>query len=182
MKKALLFNIICFLLVACGTKITDDQVKKLDQLTQRVDSSVDILINQIDSNKVVELTDEFFMKKSFFENEMKDTIDRATIFIIDNYMRSKKSMEYIRMNFAPLIQEAKTMQLQISDLKHDIDNRLIDQEQFEKYYDLENRNSLELESAVEQIKSIYLKMNEELVKKNPQIDSIINVYNKKVDA
>ena len=116
MKKAIFFNLIGLILVSCGPKITKEQAKKLDQLSAKIDSSVNILINEIDSSRLIQFSNDFFKRKAFFENEMKDTIDRETIFIIDDYMRSKKAMKYVQLNLAPIIQEARIMKDQIQDL------------------------------------------------------------------
>jgi len=181
MKKYLII-IIASLLVACGPKISAEQSEKLENLTLKVDSAVDILTNTIDSNRLITLTSDYLNKQSFFENDMKDTVDRETIFLIDEFMRDKKAIKYLSANYGPFMNEAKAMKEQLQDLKLDIDNRLVDQEQFKKYYDLENNNFLELDNAVKTIKDVYLRVDSELVRRTPKIDSIINAYNLKSDA
>lgn len=182
MKKAFLLSGISLLLVACGAKISKEQSTQLEQLSTNVNASVAILMNDIDSSRLVEMSNEFFANRAFFQNVMNDTIDTETIFIIDDYMRNKKAMEYIKTNFIPIRLEAQSMQQQILDLEHDVENGLVEQEQFDKYYELESRNFEQLERAINQINSIYLRIDTELVQKAPKIDSIINAYKAKMDV
>lgn len=182
MKKQLtLCSLIALFAVSCGPKISTENQSKMDELTLKIDSSVDILMNQIDSSRMVELTDDFFMKQSFFENDMKDTVDRATIFLIDEYMRNRKSITYLRANYEDFLLEAKTMQKQLKDLKHDVDARLVDDEQFKKYYELEYNNFLQLDEAVNTVRDVYLRIDTQLVDLTPKMDSIIKAYKAKVN-
>ncbi len=180
MKKIFFLTFLCCGLLACGPKITSEQVRQLDELEAGVDSAVALLMNEIDSTTVFNLTNSFFKDREFFQNEMNDTLDTKTIFFIDKYMGYKKSMQFLQLNYRSIAKESLIMQKQIKDLRHDVENRLVDESRFVKYYELEFSNFTQLQEASKQIGNIYNKSSAELAEMRPKIDSIVTAYKSKI--
>ncbi len=140
--KKLTFVLLSSLLffAACSSKINDEQQKRLDTITDRVDS-ITTAVNELDSTPLETMVRDFFEKKEFIQNGMKDTVPYSLIFKLDNFVQLRKGMGFIRNEFSMIKREANLMNSQIEDLNHDVDNGLVEEDQFERYFELEKKNS-----------------------------------------
>jgi predicted nucleic acid-binding Zn-ribbon protein len=82
-------------------------------------------------------------------------------------------MGFITSKYATLKEEAITMQLQLKDLTQDVENRLVDEEHFEKYYTLEKENYIQLKDAVSQYEKAYIVSMRRYNSMKTKVDSII---------
>lgn len=164
--------IILVFIIGCGPKINQEQQEKLKDLSLSVDSSVEIL-TQVDSANLMQMGKQFFEMKEFLLNEMNDTIKRETVFYLDSFISLKKPMAFITTKYTSLKEEALTMQQQMKDLSQDVENRLVDEEHFEKYYTLEKENYIQLEDAVAQYKKAYKVSTRRFNTMKTKVDSII---------
>lgn len=176
MKKIyFLFILACIFLSSCGPKINQKQKQKLEQLTQSVDS-VAVVVNAIDSAELISRVSDFFAKKNYVQNEMKDTLERETIFMLDAFVQLRKGMGYLQEQYIPIREEANIMQQQLIDLNHDVENRLIDEKKFDKYYQLEKDNFEQLFLAAGRLNEVNQKTLKAYNERLPKIDSLINAY------
>lgn len=180
MRKMIIPAVIGYFLLSCSPKINSEQANRLDALEAGVDSAVNILVQEIDSSAAMELANNYFRDREFFLEKMKDTLDTKTIFLIDKYMSYKKAMRYLQSNYHSYLKEALIMQQQMKDLRHDVEKRMVDEEYFEKYYELEHANYKQLQKAAQQIGTIYQKSSTEIAEIKPRIDSIITAYKSKI--
>ena len=173
MKKYFSIPLVIILFtVACGPKINQEQQEDLNDLSLKVDSSVELL-TQVDSANLMQMGNEFFKMKDYLTEEMNDTIKRETVFYLDSFISLKKPMGYITSKYATLKVEALTMQQQLRDLSQDVENRLVDEEHFEKYYNLEKENYIQLADAVSQYEKAYIVSMRRYNSMKTKVDSII---------
>jgi len=175
----LLFGALLFL-SSCGPKINKTQQEELNVLTGRIDSIVNG-INDIDSVALEKMVVDFFEKKDFIQNDIKDTIGPDIIFTLDAFMRLRKAMGFFQKEYSAIKQEANTMQIQMEDLNHDVNKRLIEEKQFEKYYVLEKENFDNLNRASTQLFNVFKRTNKSYHEQLPVIDSIIDSYKSKMN-
>lgn len=165
--------VILLFTVSCSPKINEQQQESLNELTLKVDSSVAILA-AIDSAEIMQMGNEFEKMKGFLLNDIKDTLSPETVFYLDSFVNLKKPMAFITSKYVPLKKEAITVQQQMKDLKQDVDNRLVDEEHFEKYYRLEEENYNKLNDAVGQFNKAYNVSKRRYSNMKPKVDSIIS--------
>lgn len=164
-----------FLLVACSPKINKDQQARLEAITDRVDSIAEA-INDIDSLALEQKLREFFEKKEFIQNGLKDTVPYDLIFKLDEFVQLRKHMGFIQKEYSMIKREANLMNAQIEDLNHDVNNSLIEENQFERYYELEKKNSEQLKAASDQLFFNIRRVDEKYPELVPLVDSIIDSY------
>lgn len=165
--------VILLFTASCGPKINEKQQESLNELTLKVDSSLAIL-TAIDSAEMMQMGSDFEQMKFFLLNDIKDTLSPATVFYLDSFLNLKKPMAFITSKYSPLKQEGLIIQQQMKDLKQDVENRLVDEEQFEKYYTLEKENYSKLHEAVGQFNNAYNVSRRRYTNMKPKIDSIIS--------
>lgn len=175
--KFLLFSGICTLLIACGPSINDQQWKQLKQLTKDVDS-VHHIISQVDSSEILEIIKGFKERRNYIINEMSDTLSPETIFYLDTFLVMKKSILFFESQYFPILEESSIMKAQIKDLTTDASNRLIEEERFQSYYELEQDNFMKLLNVSEAISRKYNIINRKYYNMLPKVDSIISATRK----
>ncbi len=180
MKNSFLVACSVFFLFSCNTLINEDQHKKLDTLSFKVDSSLQVL-NDIDSSKIAIMNQGYLSSKDYLLDSLKDTVDNKTIFFLDSFMRLKKPIGFLMTKYSPLKREAQLIQVQILNLGKDVQNKHVDEEHFENYYLLEKANYLQLEDAVIQITRVYNTSLSQYDRMKPKIDSIIIQSKSKVN-
>jgi hypothetical protein len=167
------------ILSSCTKNLTEEQNQKLNALGLQLDSTLSSL-NEIDSAKTFDSSENYFENLNFIQNEMTDTIDRETTFFIDKYYSLRKDFKLFKTNYSKVRKEIAVTRTQLANLKHDGDNGLLQEGQFDKYYHLESNNIILImetvngvTKAVEQILPAYEKMN-------TKIDSIVNSSKQKM--
>jgi hypothetical protein len=127
------------LLSSCTKSLTEEQTLRLNSLDLRLDSTL-ISLNEIDTAKINAVAIHYFENLDYIQHKMTDTIDRETTFFIDKYYSLKKGYHLFQKDYPKVLKEIAITKTQLENLKHDGDNGLIEDEQFEKYYHLESNN------------------------------------------
>lgn len=180
-KIALFGSIVALLFLAsCGPKITKEQEERLNELTANIDS-IASQIATIDSVKSQKMTSDFFAKKNYLQIKMTDTISRDILFKLDEFVQLRKGMGYLQGEYSGIAAEAKIMQQQMEDLNHDVESGLIEEKQFEKYYELEKTNFDKLKFAAERLVDVNERMHPAYNKQVVFIDSLINAHKAKLN-
>jgi len=173
MKVFFIPLLICSLvLVACGPKINDNQQKQLKKLTEQVDS-ITKTINAIDSAKLITMTSNFFERKEYVQNNLVDTVDKKTLFKLDDFIQLRKGMGYLATEYSSVKSETNIMSQQIEDLNHDVDKGLIEEKQFNRYIGLELENFKQLQPAAGRLIAINENMKNQYNSKVGLVDSLI---------
>ena len=171
--KLFLFLIPCFLLFACGPQINEQQQKQLTQLTKDVDS-VHAVISAIDSAEALEMVKGYMERRNYLLQEMKDTLSPDIIFYLDTFLTMRKSMQFFESQYFPILEESRIVKTQLRDLNTDVSNRLVDENRFASYYQLEQDNFMKLLNVSSEISRKYKVISVRYEKMLPTVDSIIN--------
>lgn len=171
---------ILFFISGCGPKITPEQQEKLETLSRELDSTAKV-IQKPDSIKIKKISDYYHSTRKYITKEMDDTLDRETLFYLDTFLVLKKVVRFFDNQYFPILRETEEMQKQINDLKHDINEGLIDEKRFEEYYQLEQDNFLKLKNVSSEVDRFYQLMLGKYQRMSPKIDSIINATKAKTN-
>lgn len=178
MKNALILLSLPLFLMACRPGIEEAKLAQIDSLQQVLDSSQQ-KVNAMDSVKMMNYARHYFENLDYIKNRFSDTIDTETAFFIDKYYGMRKAMKLMQKQYSINVDELKITQEQLKNLKHDAENGIIENQQFEEYIELESRNIDQIKSGVNRISNAYdhnIALYEEM---NARVDSIIAEDKKK---
>ena len=82
-------------------------------------------------------------------------------------------MKLIRSTYARTAKEIRTTDERLDNLMHDLENGLIEEEQFQQYHQLESNNVAMIEESVGDIVYAYETVQPMYDEMNPRIDSLI---------
>ncbi len=175
MKYSFAFVILVSLFVSsCAPKISTEKQEQLNELSLRADSSLQEL-NSLDTAKAFANASHFWENVNFIQNKMTDTIDVNTAKTIDRYYALRKAFKLFQANYSKSLKEMELCKKQIQDLNHDVNNDIVDETQFDRYYHLESNNIVLAEEAVNEVLraiNTILPIYDTL---NPKIDSILAI-------
>lgn len=167
-----LLYISTIFLFACQASINDKQREELNYIQDLIDSS-GYYITSIDSVFAIDATKNFNSNIYYIKNKMVDTLDNNTMLFIDKYYGLRKGFRKLGEKYLGTVAEFKISREQIENLKHDINNGLVEPNQLDQYLELEKKN---IELVFESSKTI-ARVNKSLVplynQMNPKIDSLI---------
>jgi len=174
-KAKLLIGILpgLFFLMSCGSKISSKQEQKLSELRSELDSTYEA-ISSLDSATIRKISNYYHEKRNYITKEMDDTLEPETLFYIDTFLVIKKVIRFFDNQYFPILEEARTMKKQLRDLEHDVENGLVNEEQFEDYFQAEQDNFLKLKNVSSDIDRLYKTMTGKYNRMSPKIDSIVN--------
>lgn len=175
----ILFAIIGFL-SSCGPKINSTQQEQLANLTDSI-STITSSLNSLDSAALSQLTEQYFERKNYIQNEMTDTLVSHVIFKLDSFLVLRKGMTFIRKEYSKIKREANIMEEQLTNLNHDVSKRLVEENQFNRYYELENTNLQELKTASSKLLSVIKFSKKNYFEMEEDIDLIISTYKAKLN-
>ncbi len=174
-----LFYLTIILLFACKPSMSDKQKEELNNIEVLIDSS-EYYLSSIDSIFAIEATNNFNSNVNYIKNDMVDTLDNDIMLFIDKYYGLRKGFRKLGEKYLGTMAEFKISNEQIENLKHDINNGLVEPNQLDQYLELEKKN---IELVFESSKTI-AKVNKNLVplyeKMNPKIDSLIEASKAKL--
>ncbi|MEX2380659.1 MAG: hypothetical protein WD530_07935 [Vicingaceae bacterium] len=172
MKNALILLSLPLFLMACRPGIEEAKLAQVDSLQTVLGSSQQI-VNAMDSAKMMDYASHYFENIDYIKSTFNDTIDNETAFFIDKYYGLRKAMKLMQKQYQSNVEELKTIQQQLKDLKHDAKDGLLEEKQFDDYLRLEAENVRTVQGFVSQLQKAYevsIPMYEEM---NPSIDSLI---------
>ena len=170
------FNIIVFFfavsLVACSPQADPAKVEKVNELQSRIDSSK-MAFAKIDSTTGVGSAMQYNLNVQYLKTEYRDTVTEETARFVDRYYSLRKAMKLIRSTYARTAKEIRTTDERLGNLMHDLENGLIEEDQFQQYHQLESNNVALIEESVGDILYAYETVQPMYDEMNPKIDSLI---------
>jgi len=168
---------ILVLLTACNRTDFTTEVKKIDSLMVELDSAI-ALYNSIDTIGFPEISQSFSENTAFVQKiytDRNDTMPRDVAMLMSDYRELKKPAKGFLVKHKSIGEELDFTQKQLEDLKHDLENNLLDS----NFVDRMLVDELEAVQTVEGSVAS-LKLSSEFTKKKyaemePQIDSLIYV-------
>lgn len=169
--KLLSISLLVFL-TACQPAIDQAKVAKIDSLQQSIDSSQQMLA-QLDTTMMFNYANHYFDNINYIKSTFNDTIETETAFFIDKYYGMRKTMKLMQSQYHDNAEELQITKQQLSDLKHDAEEGLLEEKQFDKYLELESENVLKVKSLTNQLVDAYEATIPAYDEMNPKIDSLI---------
>lgn len=174
-KRSIFIFLIASAMVACGPRITDEQMNSLKQLELQLDSTIQDF-EQIDSAEAFKAIETYEANLSYLQKEIKDTLPRKTAFFVDSYYQMRKPLRKYAQNYSIVKSELTLSEKQLEDLRRDVENGLVELEQFNDYLAIEQKTVDQLEAVTTDLIMNMNKVMPMYEKKNPRIDSLVKVY------
>jgi hypothetical protein len=159
-------------IIACGPQVDPAKVEKVNALQSRIDSSKTEFA-KVDSTKGVGSAMEYDFNVQYLKTEYKDTVSEDIARFVDKYYSIRKAMKLIRSTYARTAMEIRTTDERLDNLMHDLENGLIEEEQFQQYHQLESNNVAMIEESVGDIVYAYETVQPLYDEMTPRIDSLI---------
>lgn len=158
--------------VSCGPKVSEQAIGKTENLKTSIDS-IAVVLSKIDTAKGFASNQHYFENMDYIQTQMTDTIPKYLAFYIDDYYGIRKAFRLFAKQYVLVSSQVEESQQQLDNLLHDAKEGILDEEAYNRYYDLESNNALiatsaanEVIYAIETAQSIYDSMN-------PRIDSLV---------
>lgn len=174
--SAISIIVVSMILFSCARGLNQEQEQKLTKLEARVDSTLNV-ISKLDTAKGLASANHFFENMEYIKNVMTDTISREMAFYIDKYYSTRKSFKYFGNQYPKVYEELSLCKEQLDNLRHDAENGLLEEGQFEKYYHLEANNLVLAEETANEVVEAINTVQPMYDEMNPRIDSMINASN-----
>lgn len=179
-RKLTLLILIAFIGFSCERTHYADEIKTIDSLRVELDSAARTLA-KIDTTGLAEAKTRFtenlyFVQKTYSERE--DTMPRDVAMLMSEYRSLKKPSTGFLDKYALASEELEFSKTQLRDLKHDLQNNLLDTNLVEELLADERNAAEKVLSDVKQ-----LKLSNEVTRKKraeiePRIDSLVQELKK----
>ena len=166
---------ISAVLVACGPQISKEKLAQIDELEAMINDASEML-NAVDSATAIQAVDTYNENLHYIQNNLKDTLPRQEAFFVDTYYRLRKIMQKFSENYNTLSSEVVIAKQQLTNLRKDAKNGLVEEKQFDEYLALERQNTEGLFNATKDLMEPFQKALPLYEKKNPRIDSLIQSF------
>ena len=136
--KKYLFALLAFVVIVHACRNSNQkEVGKVEALLKMVDTSEEVL-RAIDSTDLFSITR--LIKKDLKQIRLSgDTLTKEAAFKIEDYIGRTKTLYALNDNYYNYTKEVTLLRKQLHDLKQDLSNNLISQQDFVKYYDTEQK-------------------------------------------
>lgn len=180
-NKAILSLGIVGLLSSCLTETDKANIEKVDLLIADTQEQV-VSLEATDYESIVVHHDTLFSNLRLLSMHLEDTVDRNLLIILSEYRSLRKVYAKYKSNYQELMSATQTEITQLESLKKDIENDVVNEDKFDKYYQLEQNN---VNSIIENVGQMTTKINraEELYKTySISVDSLSAVVREKMKA
>jgi hypothetical protein len=179
LKITLVFG-LASLFTACLSKQDEENLAKVDELIEMTDSSIAAL-EATDSTTIYVHHDTLFSNLNYLQIHLVDTIERDMLKKLSDYRDIRKAYSAYKSDFTRTLIEARNEKEQLLKLKQDIENDIVDEEKFEKYFELEVGNVRALKESAEKL-TVRIKISEEIFSRlAPTVDSLNIATRKKFE-
>lgn len=169
--------IIIISLVACRQTTYEHEIASIDSLLVQLDT-LDLMHRRIDTSDFATLGKEFtenlaFVQKTYTLKE--DTMPKDVAMLMSEYRGLKKPAKGFKDKYQRTAEELNFAKSQLADLRHDLQNNLLDSVFVDEMLTDEKEAVKSISSSLEELKmsSDYTKKKREELE--PKIDSLIQV-------
>ncbi len=178
MKKNLqyvfVFIIFSFSIQSCVNKKSESAILQLDSLLVKLDTAQKN-IALVDSIKLNIYKVSVDSSVFFFQQNIQDTISKEQAIVISKYSSLQKPFDNMHQAYYSLLREIPTSRKQIENLKHDLQERLVDNEKIEKFV-------LNEKQVVENIASVSSELIKALPEKGMQFEELNSAVKAMADS
>ncbi len=180
-SKAVFVLGLSVILVGCLSDQDKANIEKVDELIQETQTQADAL-EATDYEQIMVHHDTIFANLGFLSRNLEDTVSKDLLVMLGDYRSMRKVYAKYKTGYNEMLAAAKTEIDQLNALKQDIENDIVKEEKFDKYFQLEQSN---VNTIVEQIDQLTVKINsaEELYSQyGPVVDSLSAATREKLKA
>ncbi|MFT5595879.1 MAG: hypothetical protein ACI8QH_000667 [Flammeovirgaceae bacterium] len=181
MKKgiALIFGLA---LIATGCEQTnfDNEIVTIDSLMVRLDT-LDLMHKKVDTTDFSKLSQKFTENISFVQaayTSSKDTMPQDVALLMSDYRMLKKPSKGLKDNYQRTLEEINFSKNQLTDLKHDLQNNLLDSILVQDMLTDERKALGVVENSVQDLKLSSEFTRTKRAELEPRIDSLIQALKK----
>jgi len=182
MKRGLAIVVILIVsLTGCDRTTYDHEIATIDSLLVQLDT-LDLMHRRIDTTDFATLGQEFTDNLSFVQQaytNREDTMPKDVAMLMSDYRSLKKPAKGFKDKYQRAAEELSFAKNQLADLRHDLQNNLLDSVFVEEMLTEERQAVKAVSSSLEELKissDFTKKRREEL---EPRIDSLIQVLKEK---
>ena len=153
------------------------EIVKVDSLMVKIDS-VELMYRRIDTVGMADMSQKFSENMGFVQQayiNKKDTMPKEVALLMSDYRTLKKPAKGFNGNYQKAGKELKFSKNQLSDLKHDLQNNLLDSILVQDMLDDEMKAVGSIQSSVEDLKLSSEFTKSKRAEVEPRIDSLIQV-------
>lgn len=178
--KQFLYSIgIVGLLAGCLSEEDKVNIEKVDQLIADTQEQLTAL-EATNYEAILVHHDTLFSNLGLLGRNLEDTVSKRLLVMLGDYRGMRKVYAKYKKSYPELLAATKTEIEQLESLKKDIENDIVKEDKFEKYYQLEQNN---VNTIIDKVGQISVKINraEELYKDYaPSVDSLSVVVREKI--
>lgn len=174
LQYVLVFIIFSFSIQSCVNKKSENAILELDSLLVKLDTAQKniAIVDSIKLNNYMVSVDSSVF---FFQQNIQDTILKEQAIVISKYISLQKPFNNMHQAYYFLLKEIPTSRRQIENLKHDLQERLFDNEKIEKFV-------LNEKQVVENIYSVSRELMKVFSEKGMQFEELDSVIKAMVDS
>ncbi|MCH2215207.1 MAG: hypothetical protein MK086_08570 [Flavobacteriales bacterium] len=172
-----LFLVIVLLAYACNRNNYTTEINQIDSLIVELDSAKEIY-SSIDTAGFSELSQSFSENTAFVQQVYKqrdDTMPGNVAMLMSEYRELKKPAKGFLVKHSSIGEELNFTQKQLEDLRHDLENNLLDANFVDRMLTDEMKALNEVESSVATLKLSGQFTKEKQAEMEPKVDSLIQV-------
>tara|TARA_R110002049_G_scaffold41623_1_gene125086 strand:- start:5219 stop:5788 length:570 start_codon:yes stop_codon:yes gene_type:complete len=181
LKKFVLSFGVIGLLAGCLSDQDKANIEKVDQLIADTQEQLTAL-EATDYDAILVHHDTLFSNLGLLGRNLEDTVSKRLLVMLGDYRGMRKVYAKYKKSYPDLLAATKTEIEQLESLKKDIENDIVKEDKFEKYYQLEQNN---VNTIIDKVGQITVKINraEELYKDYaPAVDSLSAAVREKIKA
>lgn len=170
MNRFLSLIFICIFLISCQPNEVKERSKQVDSLQVVMNKSAETLMAlnpefTAEANGIIE------EKLDFIQNNYSDTMNRETAILIGDYTRMRRNLNKLNTTYKSQLTQVDYTKKQLENLKTDVKNQKIGQEEFEVYLNTEKEQIEKISETISNLST----WQENTEKRFGQLDSAINV-------
>lgn len=166
-----------FFLFSCGTRNAQliSEVEKLEEQLKKAQQS----IASIDTSKIGNYLQISTENLKYIQENYKDTLNKENAFLLSDYSSARKSLKRFSEQYSDVIRELSYTQAQLSALKADVENNIVDEQKFSDYFNAESKSVEKLAELTNNLNNWYASALRVYEEKNPSIEKFISQLKEK---
>lgn len=169
----LLFYIICGLLIAsCTNKEAALMISRVDSSYTTIKSS-EVALLAIDTGEIKRMIRFNTESLDYIQNNFTDSATKEQAIFMSDIVAVKRSFNKLLRQYSDLLEDMIYAKAQLHDLKKDIENDLVTKEQFDSYFETEQKAILMFENSVKSVVSWKNTTTNRFNRMKPEIEQFV---------
>ncbi|KAB1063361.1 hypothetical protein [Salibacter halophilus] len=179
MKKTALFVLLGVLVMACTSNVNQEQIDKIDSLIVTLEHSQKRM-DSLNFQEIAEKKEKIEEHIDFIHNNYHDTLSKYLANNLSEYKMTEEEIKKIVLDNREKVEMELDKSIeQLENLKADIQNNLLEEEQAKAYYADEEEAAKKMNQATDKIVKSYQRSERRFKIFYPVADSLITQLNRK---